>query len=452
LKKDLDYVCTIHGLAKRLTGIPHDAVWGLDSHLEEMRVAGFEMVGRLALDTFQAEKHTSWDAACKAWDVLRNQCLSIEQGAGQFNQDNVKFHLDRLSAFVDAYEGVKKSQGAKDFTDMLADYVQGEWGKPPIEVLFLDEAQDYSKLQWQLIDKLIASGLKRVYIAGDDDQAVFTFTGSDEYGFLDFPCDTEEILEHSYRVPKTIGSVAERLLGRLKRRKAKGIQWADREGIYRPFGDTWDGLPLAEWARQDTSTMIIARHRYGLARVGNALNEIGVPYTTSGKWERDSLVPKAIAYHDLKAGRRISRNEAATLMRWFGDRKASARLYKRDKKDTFGASDLPPLNYNCDWIKYLAKDEKHEAILSEARGILKRHGIDILRKRPAIDLSTFHASKGRESDRTVLLPDCSTTVYNEQERKPDSEIRLAYVGLTRAKRECIVTLPRTRRFMIGVGA
>ena len=451
LKKDLDYVCTIHGLAKRLTGIPGDAVWGLDSHLIEMRVAGFEMCGRFSLDSLQAKNHTSWDAACKAWDVLRNQCLSISEGAGQFNQDNVKFHLNRLSAFVDAYEEVKREQGAKDFTDMLTDYVRGEWGKPPIDVLFLDEAQDYSKLQWQLVQKLIASGLKRVYIAGDDDQAVFTFTGSSEYGFLDFPCDTEEILEHSYRVPRAIGNVAERLLSRLTRRKEKSIEWADHEGAYRPYGDTWETMPLAEWAQDSCSTMIISRHRYGLAHVREALREIGVPCTTDGSWDQDRLVPKALTYHDLKAGRSVPRNAAASLLRWIGERKFANRVYKWDKDGPVVAADLPCINFNCDWIMYLARDEKHQSVLSEARSVMVRHGIDILRTKPAIDLSTYHASKGRESDRTVLLPDCSTTVYNEQERKPDSELRLAYVGLTRAKRECIVTLPETRRFMIGIG-
>ena len=40
----------------------------------------------------------------------------------------------------------------------------------PFKVLMVDEAQDLTPLQWDMV--LIAKFVDRVYIAGDDDQAI----------------------------------------------------------------------------------------------------------------------------------------------------------------------------------------------------------------------------------------------------------------------------------------
>ena len=43
---------------------------------------------------------------------------------------------------------------------------------PPLKVLILDEAQDCTPLQWSVIYKM-ANKVKRIYLAGDDDQAIY---------------------------------------------------------------------------------------------------------------------------------------------------------------------------------------------------------------------------------------------------------------------------------------
>ena len=43
---------------------------------------------------------------------------------------------------------------------------------PNLDVLFIDEAQDLSPLQWRMVRRLWNKAAK-TYIAGDDDQAIF---------------------------------------------------------------------------------------------------------------------------------------------------------------------------------------------------------------------------------------------------------------------------------------
>ena len=49
---------------------------------------------------------------------------------------------------------------------------------PTLDVMFVDEAQDLSPLQWAVVRKL-AERAKRIYVAGDDDQAIYKWAGAD---------------------------------------------------------------------------------------------------------------------------------------------------------------------------------------------------------------------------------------------------------------------------------
>jgi len=56
---------------------------------------------------------------------------------------------------------------------------------PSLDAIFLDEAQDLNPLQWKMF-YYIEEQCKRSYIAGDDDQAIYTFQGADPSEFINF--------------------------------------------------------------------------------------------------------------------------------------------------------------------------------------------------------------------------------------------------------------------------
>ena len=76
----------------------------------------------------------------------------------------------------------KREKGLKDFTDLLEEFIQKE-SHNKFKVLFIDEAQDLSLLQWDMVRKIWDSA-EKTYIAGDDDQAIFKWAGADVDHFI----------------------------------------------------------------------------------------------------------------------------------------------------------------------------------------------------------------------------------------------------------------------------
>jgi DNA helicase II / ATP-dependent DNA helicase PcrA len=69
-----------------------------------------------------------------------------------------------------------------EFSDMISEFVKKD-KCPSLDVVFLDEAQDLSPLQWDMFF-YIESRCKRSYIAGDDDQTIYSFQGADPTIFI----------------------------------------------------------------------------------------------------------------------------------------------------------------------------------------------------------------------------------------------------------------------------
>ena len=92
-------------------------------------------------------------------------------------------------------------------------------------MLIVDEAQDMSRLQWNLV-KALESKADRTFIAGDDDQAVFNWAGADVQSFLSHEGEVK-VLKHSYRVPAEVHDLADRIVNRIQNRQAK--TWTPRE-------------------------------------------------------------------------------------------------------------------------------------------------------------------------------------------------------------------------------
>ena len=90
----------------------------------------------------------------------------------------------KFRLIIEAYEEFKVDHRV-DFTDMIEEYL--EKGKPPkLKTLIVDEAQDLTPLQWKLIYKL-AKHSDKIFLAGDDDQAIYEWNGANVDYFNEFP-------------------------------------------------------------------------------------------------------------------------------------------------------------------------------------------------------------------------------------------------------------------------
>jgi superfamily I DNA/RNA helicase len=78
--------------------------------------------------------------------------------------------------------------------------------------------------------------------------------------------------------------------------------------------------------------------------------------------------------------------------------------------------------------------------------ILRRGGPKALSQHPRHHVSTIHGVKGGEATHVVLFTDLAKKSYAEYSKNPDDEIRVFYVGVTRAKEHLHIVLPQTNMY------
>ena len=99
---------------------------------------------------------------------LRNISIDEQFNMQEHNQD---VEYDKLIIISEELKRYKKEYGLIDFNDMILDFVKSD-KSPNFDVVFIDEAQDLSLMQWDMT-KSIWNKTGDSFIAGDDDQAIF---------------------------------------------------------------------------------------------------------------------------------------------------------------------------------------------------------------------------------------------------------------------------------------
>lgn len=305
-----------------------------------------------------------------------------------------------LTYFTKAYVEWKRREGLHDFTDMLA-RVQHPLD---VDVVFIDEAQDLSKLQWAAVDKLAAAA-DRMYVAGDDDQAIFAWAGADPVHFAKMPCDDAVTLGQSYRVPRRVASVAQAVVNTIRDRQPKKWEPRDEEGEV-----AWE-LESKWWEPREGTTFVLARNGYLLNPYEHRLRELGIPY--------------------------VRQNRPDVMTKWrepiiLWERQRKGRVLTEDDEKVVQAARMPSARVDPTAPWFEALDRIPEADMLYLRAVLRRSGNDGLMEAPKVALSTIHAVKGGQADHVVM--DARMSPSSRREAHTDGEARVAYVGITRAKK------------------
>jgi superfamily I DNA/RNA helicase len=355
----------------------------------------------------------------------------------------------RRAKFLEEWEKYKEANGLFDFTDMLMRYVDSDLDPLPVDAVFLDEAQDLSKLQWRVFHKFFANA-QRVYIAGDDDQAIYGFMGGSEFGFFEEPADETIVLRNSWRVPGDIGRRAERIIERVKQRQIKDVIWKDSDGHVAHVGLGLMNLPWRGWLDAGKTVLVLTRHRRGALDASGELHQIAIPHGVGGWSAHNSAQAKVIRDFILlregeKLGwRRVLKMFEATKQEVLADAIRSKGLEQRDLE-----VDRTQLKFtqfdDPEWSLLFAHERGDLKRIKTLERLIDREGIHIVGQEPQINVMTMHAAKGREADIVVLLPDCNETVRSNL--MLPSEIRLAYVALTRAKERALILTPQTAKWI-----
>lgn len=162
---------------------------------------------------------------------IKNRRLKLED----YEKKIVTIDQHRYSVvkIFDAYQDELKKRNCMDFDDMLIYSLLGLERYPDLlenirrqySYWSIDEAQDNSKLQNDLISLLVGDG--NLFMVGDDDQSIYNFRGSEPKLLLDYGerDDVKTMVTGTnYRSGKIIVDTTKNFIENNKRRAAKEMQ------------------------------------------------------------------------------------------------------------------------------------------------------------------------------------------------------------------------------------
>ena len=210
--------------------------------------------------------------------------------AKQCNRSVYPRDFVKIIEFNQRFEDYKKQLKVIDYTSILELAIHSRTSLPDFDVIFVDEAQDLSKLQWRFVEKLFPKA-SAVYIAGDDDQAICQSFGADPTTFVEYPATHERVLNQSYRIPALVhdGIQSDQtidILSRLFIRKEKVWEPNNKvDGWYGNIGlgglqDLIQKYPNKDW-------LIMAATHGTLLKLSDFLAERNIPHLLSNQ-----LVPE----------------------------------------------------------------------------------------------------------------------------------------------------------------
>jgi DNA helicase-2/ATP-dependent DNA helicase PcrA len=224
-RDDLTHFRTLHSFAFRHLAVKEDNLMKQKHWKELSSKVGFNLVFNDNDDSvYTNSNHQFINLINKA----RLKDISLAEEVRLYPDPINMVKLDYLNRVINKY---KKVNELYDYTDMIVDYTT-DTVSTQFDVLFIDEAQDMPRVQYNMVDKLISNS-KEVYIAGDDDQAIFRWSGADVDKFISLQ-GTVKVLDKSYRCPRRVFRLANNIITKIRNRRPKVWQPKEDEGkIYR---------------------------------------------------------------------------------------------------------------------------------------------------------------------------------------------------------------------------
>lgn len=434
---EMPFFRTIHSLAFRQLGLSRQQVMQ-NSHYQELAdEIGIEITGRANTEDGTMTGMAKGDKLKFLEGMARIRCVSLKQQWEEAADDDIGWYeLDHFSRSLMEY---KNEMGLIDYTDML-DQMRLSGFCPRLRALLVDEAQDLSKLQWAVVERMMKYA-DEVFIAGDDDQAIFRWAGADVDHFISLDGDVR-VLDQSYRIPSVVHDFSWGIINRVQRRRDKQFRPAAHTGTLNYHND------IEHVDMSQGTWLLLARNVYMLRELIDLCHREGYAYESSGVSPRKSEALFAIrAWERLRKGESIS-GEMAKIVYAHMSKRMVEHGYKELKQLTEDQVDLEllvqkyGLKTRAIWHLALDRisDEEKEYFLAALR-----QG-ESLTGESRIIISTIHGSKGGEADNVLLLSDISPKTYASYQENQDDEARVFYVAATRAKKNLHIIMPRTQRY------
>ena len=360
----------------------------------------------------------------------------------QLSRSQMRKLISYLYLMEHAWKEFKQERDLFEFDELLVKTLQYQL-VPRAKILIVDEYQDSSRIQSQLIN-FWADSLEETIVAGDPNQAIYGFNGASPEYLEHFKADSSELLHQSWRVPAKVISYAQQILGN---------HWTEQmttgstsEG--RVFHANWEEIPWSSYH----SVFILGRTRSILKEAQKVLSELGV----INHLETSPLVRQFYQlYWNFLNQTPIEINLLLTIKqsaKLFFSAQTATLLERIEEKET-EAKKIPHYRPKQAERKLLEKIlgvshptqlfRKVVQFLPRAQEIVFRQLVSsnkpplISTQDQHISLMTMHASKGKEAE-LVILRNVASWYEKEGRTNDDEEERIYFVAATRTKRDLII--------------
>jgi superfamily I DNA/RNA helicase len=401
-KKDIKYFQTLHSLAFNNLGLREENV---------MQEGNYKAIGetcgiQIKYAAYETNNFNGIFSSSSEYLSLIN-LARVKQISAE-KQFDLNEHLtwitrDKLTAIEKEINNYKTTHGLIDFTDMVQKFL--DKGKPPkFKVIFVDEAQDLSLIQWSMIQKIEDKATCDVWIAGDDDQAIFGWAGADVNSFIKWK-SREILLDQSQRVPSLVQQKALGVINRIYfNRIPKNYLPKDIPGnIYQRYKLSDIDMTKGDW-------LILTRTKALLKPIPPFLKRRGLYFSTA----QGNSIGKTL-YEDIQTWNEFLQG-------------LNPPEIKRQRLEELTGEKNFDINMSWD-VAFknvaLAKREYMKAMLTNEED---------LSKPPRIKVSTIHGAKGGEATNVVLFLNQTTNTIKgskKSQAKEEEEFRVWYVGITR---------------------
>lgn len=455
--------------------------------------------------------------------LLKN--LMIEPHQTKEIKKYVENEVELFIQVYKAYEQKKEANFFLDYDDLLTTAYQILIHRDELRTFYqqrythiqIDEAQDTSKIQYELI-KLVATPRNNLFLVGDDDQSIYAFRGAYPKQLLDFKQTFKDAqiiyLTENFRSSQNIVEMSSTFISHNHDRYPKEIKTPNPPSSvpvlhhFQTEKEQFTYLIEQLKAIDDLNEVaILYRQNVSAISLIEMLERHQLPFKLQeGKltFFTHPIVKDVVAFfhltlnpRDAEAFKRIAKilylsasviqqtlaQSESPYLDYLTRQVAFKTAFQRDKIRQFKLNlpklkDLPPkrgIHFILDTLDYesyltkrgFIKDEKERvytqglAVIETLKSIASETGDlhEFLNRlshlyqlshqssqqmMPAINLLTFHASKGLEFN-TVFLVDCmdgitpSSSALNQhllhEEEEFEEERRLFYVAMTRARHQ-----------------
>lgn len=444
-KKQLPYFRTLHSLAFK-TAKEKLTLIGTDRWREFIDGVGLYtgQEGRLEdLKDVEVHEFVSKHPALRTISYARAQRVSLEEAVDFC--DPKEWSPPAIQQLWNEYNQFKETRNIYDYQDTIEAFIKAMGGVlPEFDMVCIDEAQDLDTAQWEMV-QIFKDHTEVLYLAGDDDQAIYKWAGAQPQKFLDEEAE-DVVLSQSYRIPSNVHVLADQVIHQVEGQRAEK-EYAPREEP----GDVFfvDRFQDVDIDRYEGRWLIMGVADWILKPAYLHLSQEGHYYTNNSRQPNvDASIGRAIlSWEKLRKGNSITPSEARNLYSHL----VSGMGYRKGFRNSLDAwtpdhtLDMETLRQHYGLIArdlpwYQALSGLDHKTSSDIREMLSKG--ERFDREPRFRVQTIHKSKGAEAENVILFTQLSKATAQELYHAPDDVHRLFYVAVTRA---------RERLFVVGTG-